>query len=201
MLKDAKNTMISGKIYVCNRGTKQLYKLVTELTSLKENPLAVDKSNNELAEEFVGFFMSKIQQIHDSLDGYDKFSPQQHHSASKLSSFMLMTESDVATVIKDMASKSCKMDPIPTMLLKDILTSVIKPITKIINILLQHGIFGRTSNVAVIKPLFEKIGLDLIPQNYHPVSNYQFSARSRSIVYSTSLISTAVNTALCLGTK
>ena len=79
-----------------------------------------------------------------------------------------MTESDVATVIKGMASKSCDIDPISTTLLKDILLLVIKPIMKIINISLQHGVFTRTWKVAVIKPL---LGLDLIPQNYHPVSN------------------------------
>ena len=32
-----------------------------------------------------------------------------------------MTESEVAKVIKGMALKSCKIDPIPTTLLKDIL--------------------------------------------------------------------------------
>ena len=85
-----------------------------------------------------------------------------------------MTQSDIATVIKGMASKSCRTDPIPTTLRRDILPSFIKPIMKIINISLQHGIFARTWKVAVIKPLLKKIGLDLIPQNYHPVSNLPF---------------------------
>ena len=51
MLKDAKKTTISEKIYTCNRDLKQLYKLVTELSSsVKENPPPLGKSNNELAE-------------------------------------------------------------------------------------------------------------------------------------------------------
>ena len=87
---------------------------------------------------------------------------------------MPMMESDVATVIKGMTSKSCKMDPTPNTLLNDILPSGIKPIMKIINISLQHGIFAKTWKVAVIKPLLKKTGLDIIPQNYCPISNLLF---------------------------
>ena len=111
--------------------------------------------------------------MHNSLEDCEKFSPQ-HYSEPKLSSFMPMPESHAANVIKDMASKSCEMDPIPTTLLKDILPSVIKPITNIINISLQHGVFARTWKVAVITALLKKLGLDLIPQNYCPVSNLPF---------------------------
>ena len=59
MLKEAKKNTISEKIYACNRDTRKLYKLVSELTSLvKENPLPLGKSNKDLAEEFVDFFLS-----------------------------------------------------------------------------------------------------------------------------------------------
>ena len=121
--------------------------------------------------------MSKIQHICDGLEGYEKFSPQQHQSTSKFSSFTAMTESEVAKVIKGMASKSCEIDPIPTTLLKDILPSIIKPITNIINVSMQFGVFAKTWKVGAIKPLLKKIGLDLIPQNYHLVSNLSFLSK------------------------
>ena len=58
MLKEAKKNTISEKTYACNRDTRQLYKLVSELTSsVKENPLPTGKSNRELAEEFADFFL------------------------------------------------------------------------------------------------------------------------------------------------
>ena len=160
MLKEAKKSTISEKIHACNRDTKQLYKLVSELTSsVKENPLSTGKSNKELAEEFVDIFLSEIQQICDSLEGFENFSPQQHHSASKLSHFTPVTESEVVNVIKGMTSKSCEIDPIPTTLLKDILPSINKLITNIINISLQHGVFATTWKVAVIKPILKNYGL------------------------------------------
>ena len=94
MLKEAKKNTINEEIYAFNRDTKQLYRLVSELTpSVKENPLPIGKSNKELAEEFADFFLSEIQQICDSLEGFEKVS-QQHHSASELSSFTPVTESE-----------------------------------------------------------------------------------------------------------
>ena len=138
MLKEAKRNTISEKIYACNRDTRKLYKLVSELTSsVKENPLPLGKSNKDLAEEFVEFFLLKIQRMYDSLEGFEKLSLQHYHGASKLSSFTPMTELEIVNVMNGMTSKSCEMDPIPTTLPKDILPSIIKPITNIINISLQ----------------------------------------------------------------
>ena len=39
---------------------------------------------------------------------------------------------------------------------------------------MQLGVFAKNWKVAAIKPLLKKIGLDLIPQNYCPVSNLSF---------------------------
>ena len=176
MLKEAKKNTISEKIYVCNRDTRKLYK--SELTSsVMENTLPIGKSNKDLAKEFVDFFLSKLQRICDSLEVFEKFSPQQHHDASKRFSFTPMTESEVVNVIKGMVSKSCEMDPIPTTLLKDILPSIIKPMTNIIHISLQFGVFTKDWKVAVIKLLLKTIGLDLIPQNYHLVCNLSFLSK------------------------
>ena len=42
---------------------------------------------------------------------------------------------------------------------------------------MQFGVFAKTWKVAAIKPLLKKIGLDLIPQNYCPVSNLSFLSK------------------------
>ena len=44
--------------------TKKLFKLINELAGNKEqNPLPEAKSNKDLAEEFVQFFLNKIEKI------------------------------------------------------------------------------------------------------------------------------------------
>ena len=42
---------------------------------------------------------------------------------------------------------------------------------------MEFGVFAKTWKVAVIKPLLKKIGLDLIPQNYHPIINLSFLSK------------------------
>ena len=76
-----------------------------------------------------------------------------------------------------MASKSCELDPLPTTVLKEILPSVIGPLTKIINVSLTQRIFADMWKVAVIRPLIKKLGLDLLLSNYRPVSNLSFWSR------------------------
>ena len=56
-------------------------------------------------------------------------------------------------------------------LLKEILPSLIEPITKIVNTSLQQGIFSKHWKIAVIRPLLKKKGLELTTSNYRPVSN------------------------------
>ena len=76
-----------------------------------------------------------------------------------------------------MKTKLCEIDPIPTKLLKEILPSLVEPITKIVNTSLQHIIFSKHWKAAVIRPLLKKIGLELITSNYRPASNLAFLSK------------------------
>ena len=76
-----------------------------------------------------------------------------------------------------MSSKSCELDAIPTTLLKQILSDVIRVITKIVNISLTTGAFSQSWKTAIIHPLLKKVGLDLISKNCRPVSNLCFLSK------------------------
>ena len=76
-----------------------------------------------------------------------------------------------------MPTKSCQSDAIPTSLPKEILLAVAPSLEKIINILLEHGIFAACWKVAIIRPLLKKVGLDLISSNYRLVSNLVFLSK------------------------
>ena len=62
-------------------------------------------------------------------------------------------------------------------LLKEILPAVAPSLAKIINILLEYGIFAASWKVAIIGPLLKNVGLDLISSNYRPVSNLVFLSK------------------------
>ena len=75
-----------------------------------------------------------------------------------------------------MKSKSCKIDPIPTHIFKQLLPSVIPIVTKIVNLSLSKGEFCQMWKTAVVRPLLKK-GLDPIKPNYRPVSNQTFMSK------------------------
>ena len=71
-------------------------------------------------------------------------------------------------------NKSSKLDPIPTNLLKHILPCVLELITDIVNLSLDNGMFPDTLKMALVKPLLKKANLDLIDNNFRPVSNLAY---------------------------
>ena len=134
-------------------------------------------NNKELAEEFASFFINKIKKIREALDSGQMFKPTQHRSSKSFENFTKLAEDEVEKIIMSMPTKSCKLDVLPTKVLKDIITPLLPLLTKIINLLLTEGLFVEEWKVAIICPLLKKPGLDLICSNYRPVSNLPFLSK------------------------
>ena len=97
-----------------------------------------------------------------------------HHCIEKittLSHFEPMTTEEFARLISSMATKLCKLDVTLTSVLKQVTPSILQIITKIINISLMWGTFVEEWKTAIVHPLLKKLGSELIPSNYRPVSN------------------------------
>ena len=139
--------------------------------------LFLDSESNEmLANEFADFFMEKIKRIRNSLEVHLTYDP---HATAKafMCNFEQVTKKDVAKCIWEMASKSCKLDAILTTIIKQVLETIIAPITRIVNVLLESDIFASKSETAIIHPFVKKAGLDLILSNFRPVSNLSFISK------------------------
>ena len=77
-----------------------------------------------------------------------------------------------------MSGASCDLDPIPTSLVKECLDVLITPITNIVNLSLQNGVFPSEFKSARVVPLLKKSTLD--PEelkSYRPVSNLSFVSK------------------------
>ena len=62
MLFESKRINIANKVNQCNRDTRQLFRLVINISSsTKDNPLPDGKSNQELADQFAEYLIDKIQ--------------------------------------------------------------------------------------------------------------------------------------------
>ena len=121
MLCEIKKEKINTKVLECDKNSKKLYDLVSNLTGTKVvNPLPEPNDSEQLANEFADFFMEKIKKIRNSLDAHPIFNP---HGPAKASfdSFKPVSIDDIVRLVRSMPTKSCESDAIPTSLLKEIL--------------------------------------------------------------------------------
>ena len=134
--------------------------------------------NEELAKHFNNFFISKINKIRDNLTANQVQLPQllaSHENAVPcMNTFRMLSEDDVSTMVRKSPTKSCEADPIPTVLLKEILPVIIPLLRAVVNKSLQTGTFLVDLKVALVRPQLKKINLDLIEKNYRSVPNLQF---------------------------
>ena len=106
------------KIEECGSNSKKLPLLVHHLIDCKpEIALPTRRSDKELAEDFVRFFLSKIVNIREQLDPYPLHQPS-NSDIPKFNNFRKLEEDQVRKLVKSTKSKSCELDPMPTILLK-----------------------------------------------------------------------------------
>ena len=159
MIQKEKMKSTSEKVDECKGDTKKLYSLVRYLTGTKaQNPMPDNTGDEKLANNFANYFIQKIQKIWDNLDDYPKFKPRRDSTITPLKKFEPTTGDEVTKIIKKMKTKSCELDFLPTLLLKEALPYVINTITSIMNVSLEQGVFPDSWKIAIIRPLLKKTG-------------------------------------------
>ena len=137
----------------------------------------------QLAENFNDFFVTKIAKIMTLLHGNIANMPPYSQLDTvqllppKLEKFRVLTDDEVARIVRKSPSKCCMSDPVDTGLLKDVLPAALPLLTRLVNSSMQSGIFPDDLKEALVKPLLKKINLDPIDKNYRPVSNLEFSGK------------------------
>ena len=76
-----------------------------------------------------------------------------------------------------MKNKSCELNQIDTSTLKDILIVCFPAITQIVDMSLTKRDFIEDWKTAIVRPLLEKPGLELVHKNHRTVSNLFFLSR------------------------
>ena len=168
-----KKATLRAKIAECANDSKELHNLINNLTTY---PLPPANSDEELANMFAKFFKNKILTIRQCFQDIPQYQSQPA-SVPKLWRFSPMTERQVELIVKNMKTKSCESDPIPTQILKQLLPTILPYIMRVVNLSLSEGCFHNDWKTAIVRPLPKKLGLQLINSNYHPVSNLMFISK------------------------
>jgi hypothetical protein len=177
LLDDLKAKDLSNKISQNKNSSKALFKIINSSLNRKQmSPLPDHDDEAKLADEFIEFFDSKINNLKNQLLlglGGQTTTPTEtvHFSGPKFSVFRRVTNEEVRKLIKIMPSKHCSLDPLPTWLMKECIDEFLPITTEIINLSLELGTMPSNMKHALIKPLLKKTGLELIKKHYQPVSN------------------------------
>ena len=177
-LNQKKKIVIRQQITDCANDSKKLHALISNLTTKPTpTPWPDHKEKDSLVESFAEYFQDKIFQIRKWFEGIKEYKEDINPAVPQLRKFAPLTEKEVSLIIKQMKTKTCELDDIPTDILKSMLPKVIGLITKIVNTSLEGGEFSTKWKVAVVHPLLKKSGLELIRPNYRPVSNLPFISK------------------------
>ena len=104
-----------------NKDSKQLLKALNGILGNKdENPLPMETTDSQLAEDFADFFLNEIDRIREEFTNIPAYQTKQL-DAPKLMKFMPVMQSQLAKIIKAMPTKTCQLDVIPTDKLKQVL--------------------------------------------------------------------------------
>ncbi|XP_068749378.1 uncharacterized protein [Montipora capricornis] len=127
---------------------------------------------------------AKISIISEDLDQMkatttnDYSETSQTDCQSQLFNFQLVSCEELASLIKGSSLKSCQLDPVPALVLRQCYDILLPVITRTVNLSLQHGQFPDALKMALIIPLLKKSTADReILSNYRPISSLLFISK------------------------
>jgi hypothetical protein len=188
LIGKAKTSYYSEKVQDCDTDQKALFRVVDEILGRnKKQALPPHTSIKEVRERFSDYFKTKIETIRSNLDSEVKdelpnvvyvLPLPDPAPAGHLTTLHPLTTEEVHKLITKAPTKSCTLDPLPTWLLKKVVTPLLQPITDIVNTSLEYNTFPSAMKKALVTPLLKKPTLDKsILKNYRPVSNLSFISK------------------------
>ena len=158
---------------------RQLFRIIDELSNDKNQSstsLPDHTDPTELADKFVDFFDSKIVKLRQHFpSSVVLHEPVPSVLDCHFTNFTLATRASLTEIIKSLNSKSSRLDPIPTILLKLCLEDVIDDLVGIVNTSIETSTVPVRYKESIIRPFLTKPGLDVNDfKNYRPVSNLLF---------------------------
>ena len=116
--------------------------------------------------------MEKLREKAKDLDS--KYIETQFQTNSRMNKFTPVLHSDVKEIVSSAPAKSCKLDPIPTSLLKEHIKVLAPIISNTTNSSFEKGFFSDELKDALLYPLHKHPSPELELKNFRPVSNLSY---------------------------
>ena len=148
--------------------------------------------------DFAKFFRDKVSTIRSSTAAApppaitDRCVPP-------LSSFEPVSEREIAALLHSSPTKSCRLDPIPTWLLKRLSSCVTPVLCHLCNLSMESGLFPLQLKQACVLPLLKKPTMNPDTcSSYRPISNLSFIICPIAIACSIGQIIKSVCVCVCV---
>src|SRR5260221_8467548 len=164
-------------------------KLWNSLSAVMGKRKTTPAQNGLSAEGFLDCYQGKVAEVRASTSGYGQ--PDYGSFGGEcLHEFRPVDICDVRALIADAPTKTCRLDPAPTWLIKECGDLLAPYLTVLFNRSLLLGCFPRSFRSAEVTPVLKKSGSDASsPSNYRPVSNLQFISKILECVVNQQLLS------------
>ena len=122
--------------------------------------------------------MEKIKILKDRFDKNSAHTTLNGNEVKQtLNAFQPVNLEETERLILSAPSKSCALDPIPTTLVKSLVSPLCPVIRNIINESLRNAKVPTVFKTALVRPLLKKPNLEHVHKNYRPVSNLAFVSK------------------------
>ena len=179
-LKCARVNYYSNLIDQCAGDSRKPFRVVNSLSKEPLGTCLPEHDNaTKLASEFFSFFVTKIELIKEDLNKIYVQEPRllTVNAAEKLHHFSAVSVEAVSKIICESTNASCKLDPVPTWLLRSCLDVLAPSITEMVNMSLLTGLVPDNWKTALVTPLLKKPSLYLVLKSFRPVSNLPFISK------------------------
>ena len=172
--KNKENAYWEGMVTTNARNPKKLWNSVSTILGNKGKRSANPPPFS--AADFHRFMDEKAEVIRSATAGSPP--PTFNRASSSISSFGVCSQKSVHDIIAASAAKSCDLDPVPTFLVKDFLSTLLPFLTRICNASIQEGHVPSSQKEAIVTPSLKKHDLDPADiRNYRPISNLPFMSK------------------------
>ena len=186
LVKTKREDHIRHMIKQCNGNQRELFKIIPKLLDKQKTNVLPDHKGDpkQLAEDFNNFYIDKVTHTRETIISKPpRYTAQPLASTvnpdliSELSDFRPATLQEIKEIIKDMTIKTSPADPIPAILLKEIIDDLTPHILKIVNASLAAGSMEGLKE-SIITPILKKPNLDANKlNNYRPIANIEFLSK------------------------
>lgn len=192
LVKSTRAAYFANLISSSKHNPKVLFRTINSIVS---PPLpSVPVLSNADCNNFLLFFVNKVADVRASITPSPSPVSLCPVRNSSLSSFSIISPNDLTDIVSSMKSSSSPLDILPTLMLKEVMSSVGPSLLTIINRSLVSGIVPSYFKQAVVQPLLKKPNLDpSLPNNYRPISKLPFVSKVLEKVVANQLTSYLTN--------